>query len=277
MALRIATNIPSITAQRSMNEVQRASEKSMAQLSSGSRITKAADDAAGLSISEGLKSSIRSYKQAARNAQDGISFVQVAEGALNEITNIVTRFRELSIQAASDTIGDEERGFIQKEVEQLKNEVNRIADSTQFGKAKLLNGEGDTFDFQVGIHSDPETNSISFNASELDASLDTIGLSSMDLSSKSGAQGALDEIDGALNTIHGYRANLGALQNRLTSTTENIGSSIENLSSANARIRDADVAEASAELTKNNILLNASTSVLAQANHTPKLALGLLG
>ena len=277
MALRIATNIPSLTAQKALNGTQRSSQKAMAQLSSGSRITKAADDAAGLSISEGLKSDIRSYKQAQRNTQDGISFVQVAEGGLSEVNNILTRFRELSIQAASDTIGDQERGFIQKEVDQLKSEIDRIADSTQFGTKKLLDGGGDVFDFQVGIHSDPEMNSISYDSSETDVTLGNLGLSGLDISDKSGAQGALEEIDDALNSVNGYRASLGALQNRLTMTTENIDTSIESYSAANSRIRDADIASSSAELTKNNILLNATTTVLSQANSNPQLALKLVG
>lgn len=277
MALRIASNIPSITAQRSMNSSQRAANKAMAQLSTGTRITKAADDAAGLSISENLKMNIRSYKQAGRNTHDGISLVQVAEGALGEVSNIITRFRELSIQAASDTIGDSERAFIQAEVDQMKNEVERIAQSTQFGDKKLLNGEGDEFDFQVGIHSDPELNTISFNASETDATLGTLGLDGLDISDKAGAQSALEMIDEAQTMVNGYRANLGALQNRLTTTTENVDSAVENLSAANSRMRDADIAQSSAELTKNNILLNATTSVLQQANTSPQMALKLVG
>ncbi len=277
MALRIATNVPSITAQRALNGTQRGTNKAMAQLSSGSRITKAADDAAGLSISEGLRSDIRSYKQAQRNTQDGISFVQVAEGGLSEVSNILTRFRELSIQASSDTIGDQERGFIQKEVEQLKSEIDRIADSTMFGSKKLLDGSGDALDFQVGIHSDPETNAISFDPSENDVTLGTLGLSGLDLSDKSSAQGAIADIDDALNTVNGSRAGLGALQNRLTMTTENIDTSIESVSAANSRVRDADIAASTAELTKNNILMNATTSVLSQANANPQLALQLIG
>lgn len=249
----------------------------MAQLSSGSRITKAADDAAGLSISEGLKSDIRSYKQAQRNAQDGVSFVQVAEGGLTEVSNILTRFRELSIQAASDTIGDQERGFIQKEVDQLKLEIDRVADSTMFGTKKLLDGSGDRLDFQVGIHADPEMNTISFDPSENDVTLSNLGLSSLDISDQSGAQSAIEDIDNALGSVNGYRANLGALQNRLTMTTENIDTSIESVSAANSRIRDADVAASAADLTKNNILLNATTSVLSQANANPQQALKLLG
>ncbi len=277
MALRIATNVPSITAQRALNGTQRQANTAMAQLSSGSRITKAADDAAGLSISEGLKSDIRSYKQAQRNTQDGISFVQVAEGGLTEVGNILTRFRELSIQAASDTIGDQERGFIQKEVEQLKSEIDRVAQSTMFGSKRLLDGSGEVFDFQVGIHSDPELNTIQFDSSQNDVTLGSLGLSGLDISDKSGAQSALQDIDAALNTVNGSRASLGALQNRLTMTTENIDTSIESVSAANSRIRDADIAESTASLTKNNILLNATTSVLSQANSNPQLALQLLG
>jgi flagellin len=277
MALRIATNIPSITAQRALDGSQRQTNKAMAQLSSGSRITKAADDAAGLSISEGLKSDIRSYKQAKRNTQDGVSFVQVAEGGLSEVSNILTRFRELSIQASSDTIGDQERGFIQKEVDQLKLEIDRIADSTMFGSKKLLNGSGEQLDFQVGIHSDPEMNTISFDPSNNDVTLGSLGLSGLDISDKSSAQSSLDDIDDALNQVNGFRANIGALQNRLTMTTENLETSVESMSAANSRVRDADIAESSAELTKNNILLNATTSVLAQANANPQQALKLIG
>ncbi|MCJ8275996.1 MAG: flagellin FliC [Bdellovibrionales bacterium] len=277
MSLRIATNVPSITAQRSLNKNQQLQDKSMAQISTGNRITKAADDAAGLSISENLKTEVRSYKQALRNAHDGVSLIQVAEGALGEVNNMMTRFRELAIQASSDTVGDNERGFIQNEVEQLKAEVQRIADSTQFGDKKLLNGEGDSFDFQVGIQSDPEMNSISYDASETNATLSSLGVESLDFSTKDGAQSAINEIDAAAVKVSGYRANLGALQNRLTTTTETIGSSVENLSSARSRIMDADIAQSSANLTKSSILLNATTSVLSQANSTPQQALQLIG
>ena len=276
MALRISTNIPSLRAQRSLGGNQEKIAKAMAQLSSGQRITKAADDAAGLSISEGLKSDIRSFKQAQRNTQDGISFVQVAEGGLNEVNNILTRFRELSIQAASDTIGDQERGFIQQEVDQLKAEVDRIAESTSFASKKLLNGSGDPLNFQVGIGADPEVNSISFDPSENDVTLYNLGLHRLNLADKWDAQSAIEEIDEALNTVNGYRANLGAIQSRLTATTNSIANSVENISAANSRIRDADVAESSAELAKGSILLNASTSVLSQANVASQQSLKLL-
>ena len=249
----------------------------MAQLASGSRITKAADDAAGLSISENFKGQIRSLGQANRNANDGISLVQVAEGGLNEISNIVTRLRELSIQASSDTISDVEWGFVNKEVQQLVNESQRIAKSTTFGKTQLLDGSAETFDFQVGANNDDFNDRISFDAAENVATTDELGIDSLDFSSKSGAQEALDVLDNAQTTVSSYRANLGALQNRLISTTENLGIQRENLSAANSRIRDADVAQATSEMTKNNILLQASTSTLAQANAIPQNALRLLG
>jgi len=277
MGLTIATNVPAITAQAAMGRNQRIQENAMAQISTGSRITKAADDAAGLSISEGLKSDIRSLGQAKRNANDGISLIQVAEGALGEVSSMMTRFRELAIQAASDTVGDKERGFIQKEVDQLKSEVERIAQSTKFGDKNLLNGTGDVFDFQVGINGDPETNAVSFDSSNSDATLDTLGIADIDFSDKNSAKSALESIDNAQDQVNGYRATLGAFQNRLVSTNENISSSIENASAANSRIRDADLAAASSELTKSNVLLNATTSVLGQANAAPQQALRLIG
>lgn len=277
MSLRIATNVPSITARRALDGNQKIMDKSMSQLSSGSRITKAADDAAGMSISEGMKSQIRSYQQALRNTNDGVSLLQVAEGGLGEISNIFTRMRELGIQAASDTIGDDERGFINQELSQLMSEVDRIAQSTSYGSKKLLNGEDNIFDFQVGISGSGESDVISFDPSQSNATTANLGVDGLDYSSKEGAKDALATIDDAQKTVNGFRANLGALQNRLSSTTENLGTQIENLSVANSRIRDADVAESAAEYTKSNILLNATTNVLAQANEVPRQALRLLG
>ncbi len=277
MGLRITTNVPSLVAQRTMAASQREIAKSFAQLSSGSRITKAADDAAGLAISESLKSQIRSLSQANRNANDGMSMVQVAEGGLSEISNILTRMRELGIQAASDTVGDRERGYINKEVDQLKEELQRIAKTTRFGRTNLIDGTGEKFDFQVGINNDSFEDRISFEPSMSDATLSNLDLDSLDFSEKGGAQEALTNLDEAQAKVNGFRANLGALQNRLISTSENLNVSHENLSAANSRIRDTDVAMASAELTRNTILLNASNSVLAQANQTPTLGLKLLG
>nr|BFD60585.1 flagellin [Bdellovibrio sp. CKG001]BFD63999.1 flagellin [Bdellovibrio sp. HM001]BFD68189.1 flagellin [Bdellovibrio sp. HAGR004] len=277
MGMRVTTNISALNAQRNLVGSQRAINDSMAKLASGSRINKAADDAAGLAISEGLKAQIRSAAQAQRNANDGISMVQTAEGGLNEIGNIVVRLRELGIQAASDTVGETERGMLNKEVQQLKSEMQRIASVTTWGTTKLLDGSSPSFDFQVGLFNNAEEDRISFNAAENVATLDALGLSGVDFSTKEGAQEALSQLDAAQTSISGTRANLGALQNRLTSTVDNLGVAQENLSAANSRIRDTDVAQASSEMTRNNILLQAGTSTLAQANQSNQLALKLIG
>lgn len=277
MGMRVSTNISAINAQRNLTNSQRVMAKSMGQLASGSRINIAADDAAGLAISERLKGAIRSSRQANRNANDGISLVQTAEGGLNEIGNIVVRLRELGIQAASDTVGDTERGFINKEVGQLSNEIQRIADTTKWGSTKLLDGSTPTYDIQVGINNVGTEDRISFNASENVATLDSLGLAGMDYSSKEGAQTSLSQLDAAQDKVNGYRANLGALQNRLQSTVDNLGVYEENMSAANSRIRDTDVAAASSEMTRNNILLQAGTATLAQANQSTQLAMKLIG
>ncbi|MFM6929721.1 MAG: flagellin [Bdellovibrio sp.] len=277
MGMRVTTNIAALNAQRNLVGSQRQINDSMAKLASGSRINKAADDAAGLAISESFKAQIRSAAQAQRNANDGISMVQTAEGGLNEIGNIVVRLRELGIQASSDTVGETERGMLNKEVGQLKSEIQRIASVTTWGTTKLLDGSSPKFDFQVGIRNNQEEDRISFNASENVATLDALGLSGLDFSSKEGAQDALGKLDTAQTSVSGTRANLGALQNRLTSTVDNLGVAQENMSAANSRIRDTDVAQASSEMTRNNILLQAGTSTLAQANQSNQLALKLIG
>jgi flagellin len=255
---------------------QRELQKDFAQLSSGSRITKSADDAAGLSISETLKSTIRSYQQAQRNANDGISMVQVSEGGLSEISNILTRMRELGVQAASDTTGEGERGFIDKEVQQLKNEAQRIAVTTRWGDNHLLDGSGNKYDFQVDIHNDAFNDRIGFDAGEQNSTMDNLGVAGFDYTTKDGAREALEVLETAQRQVNGFRANLGALQNRLVSTTENLGTSVENFSAANSRIRDTDVAASSADLTRNNILQQASVGVLAQANQQTGIALKLI-
>jgi len=277
MGMRVTTNLSAINAQRNLLGSQRKLNSNMAQLASGSRINIAADDAAGLAISERLKAGIRSARQANRNANDGISMVQTAEGGLNEIGNIITRLRELGIQAASDTVGDTERSFINKEVAQLKEEVQRIAVTTKWGNTSLLDGTTPAFDFQVGLFNDEFQDRITFNSRDNNAQLDSLGLSGLDYSSKVGAQDSLARLDDAQNTINGFRANLGALQNRLTSTVDNLGVLEENMSAANSRIRDTDVAMASSEMVRNNILLQAGTSTLAQANQVNQLALKLIG
>jgi len=277
MGMRVTTNLSAINAQRNLVGSQRVLNKSMAQLASGSRINIAADDAAGLAISENLKAQIRSAAQAQRNTNDGISMVQTAEGGLNEISNLVIRLRELAIQAGSDTVGQTERGFINKETQQLKSEVQRIASVTTWGTTKLLDGSTPTFDFQVGLHNSAAEDRISFDSSENVATIDALNMTGIDYSSKEGAHEALTVLDQAQTRVNGYRANLGAIQNRLTSTADNLGVSMENLSAANSRIRDTDVAQASSEMTRNNILTQAGVSTLAQANQVNQLALKLIG
>lgn len=276
MGMRVSTNIAAINAQRNLSGSQRNIQDSLAKLASGSRINKAADDAAGLAISENLKAHIRSTRQANRNANDGISMVQTAEGGLNEIGNIVVRLRELGIQAASDTIGDVERGFVDKEVQQLKNELQRIASVTTWGKTKLLDGSTPVFDFQVGIFNNEFEDRIRFDSSTNVATLDALGLAGLDYTTKEGAQQALEALDHSQEAINGMRSSLGALQNRLVSTSNNLGVFEENMSAANSRIRDTDVAYASSELTRNTIMLQASTSALAQANQANNVALNLI-
>ncbi len=276
MSLRIATNVAAVNARKSMATNSRAIQKSFAQLSSGSRITKAADDAAGLSISETLKSTTRGYQQAQRNANDGISMVQVAEGGLGEISNILTRLRELGVQASTATVGDVERGFIDKEVQQLKSEMQRIAESTRFGNAKLLDGSGEEYAFQIDINNNDFQDRISFDASQQEATTEALGVDGFDFSTAEGARESLEVLEDAQRQVNGYRANLGAIQNRLVSTSENLSVAIENFSQANSRIRDTDIAESSATLATNNILQQASVGVLAQANQQPAAALRLL-
>tara|TARA_B100001248_G_C27399064_1_gene468355 strand:- start:1098 stop:1928 length:831 start_codon:yes stop_codon:yes gene_type:complete len=276
MGLRISTNVASINGHRNLSGSQMKLQDSMAKLASGSRINKASDDAAGLAISESFRGYIRSAQQADRNANDGISMIQTAEGGLNEIGNIIVRLRELGIQASSDTIGDRERSFLNKEVEQLKSEADRIANTTTWGTTKLLDGSSPTFDFQIGIFNDELNDRISFEASENVATLDSLGIADIDYTSQEGAQDALTQLDEAQNRVNEQRSNLGAIQNRLISTSNNLGVFNENLSAANSRIRDADVAKETAEMAKQNVLLQASTATLAQANQQGALAMQLL-
>lgn len=277
MGLRINTNVSSLSAQRSLSKVKASQDRSLERLSSGNRINKAADDAAGLAISENMKAQIRGTHQAKRNAGDGISMIQTAEGGLSEVSNILVRLRELSVQAASDTIGDSERHFSDLEFQQLTKEVDRIATSTEFNGKKLLNGEAGDFDFQVGIRNDSENDRIRFKASETNSTAASLGVDSLNVASKEQSQENLSSIDNAINSLNGQRANLGALQNRLQSTINNLEVKGENLSAANSRIRDTDVASETAELTKANILSNAGVSVLAQANQSGQGALRLIG
>jgi flagellin len=276
MGLRINTNVASLNAQRNLMGTKWGLDKSLEKLSSGYRINRAGDDAAGLAISENLKAQIRGMKQASRNAQDGVSLVQVAEGGLNEISSIMIRLRELAVQAASDTIGPVERQFLNVEYDQLVSEVDRIADGTEFNGTQLLSGTGSILDFQVGTRNDPNIDRLSFDASKADANSAALGVNLTSVADKASAQNSLAAIDSAIVSVSAMRADFGAIQNRLQSTIGNIAVGVENLSAANSRIRDVDIAEETAELTKNNILLNAGTSVLAQANQSSNSALTLL-
>ena len=277
MGLRIATNVQSINAQRQLGFTNVAQKEALEHLSSGSRINKAADDAAGLAISEKMRGDIRSIRQDVRNANDGISMIQTAEGGMNEIGNILVRFRELSIQASSDTLGDVERGFIDKEVSQMKAEVTRIAATTEFNGKKLLSGQGENLEIQVGIHNKSPEDRFSFDTKKTNVTLEGLGRSGVSVLSKDAARNNLDIIDGATRTLVENRAELGGLQNRLTSVVNNLNVYDENLSQARSRIRDTDMAAETAELTKNNILSQAGVSVLSQANQNNMMALKLLG
>lgn len=276
MGLRINTNTASLNSQRVLWGTKLALDKSMERLASGYRINRAGDDAAGLAISENLRAQIRGLKQATRNAQDGISLVQVAEGGLNEVSSILIRLRELSVQAASDTIGPVERQFLNVEYDQLVSEIDRIADGTEFNGTQLLSGVGSILDFQVGTRNNPEIDRISFDASKADANSAALGINLTSVADKASAQNALSAVDTAITAVSAMRADFGAIQNRLQTTVSNLQIAVENMSAANSRIRDVDVAEETSEMTRNNILLQAGTSVLAQANQSANTALALL-
>lgn len=277
MGLRINTNVTSLAAQRTLGANNAEQASTLGKLSSGSRIVKAADDAAGLAISEKLRAQIRGVNQAERNANDGISMIQTAEGGLNEASNILIRLRELAVQSASDTVGESERKFTDLEYQNLKQELERISQVTEFNGKKLLNGQGDKYDFQIGINNDDFQDRIKYDAQRSNASLDGLQIAELSVQTKESSQASLSKIDTAIQNVSGQRAELGAVQNRLTSTINNLQSSSENLSAANSRIRDTDFAAESAKNTKMNILTSAGTSVLSQANSQGQAALKLIG
>ncbi len=275
MGMSIRTNVSSLNAQRNLFSTQNSLDSSLSRLSSGYRITKAGDDAAGLGISVNLEAQIRSLNQASRNAQDGISVVQTAEGALNEVSNILTRMRELAMQSASDGIGDTERSYIQSETTALTTEISRIANATEFNGQALTNSSSTTLTFQVGIRNVSANDRISVTT--VDVRSTTLGVDSLSLSSAASARTALSTLDTALQMVSEARSELGAAGNRLTNVISQIQGAAENLSAANSRIRDVDIAEESSRLTRSQILVQAGVSVLAQANQAPQVALKLLG
>ncbi len=306
MGLRIQTNTQSLNTQRSLSLATEANNQSMEKLSSGSRINKAADDAAGLAISEKLKADIRGLGAARRNASDGISLVQTAEGGLNEIGNILSRLRELAVQGASDTIGNTEREFLNKEFLALKSEIDRISTSTEYNGTRLLIGEqegkspsltnksnpfpleiqvGKDFFKDVDAKDQPGVNLIRIDLKNINST--TEGKGSLDLGntqnpdgiqvkSKEHSQRTIAKVDDAITKVSGYRADLGAIQNRLMSTVGNLNVQMENFAAANSRIRDTDFAEETGKMVQTSILKQSGIAVLTQANQSPQLALRLL-
>ncbi len=274
MGLRVNTNVASINAQRNLSTVSQRLSGNYSRLSSGLRIASASDDAAGLGISERMRGQIRSYAVASRNAQDGISLVQTAEGAMDEVSNILGRMRELAVQASNGTLTTTDRATIDTEFSQLIEEVDRISGTASFNGLNLLDGSASTADIQVGIDAGGD-NVIAVSLQ--DATATTLGVNSLDTTSISNAQAAITALDSAINSVSTARGSLGAAQNRLTSALANTQNVRENLSAAESRIRDVDVAFETADLTRNSILQQAATSVLAQANSQPQLALSLLG
>tara|TARA_R110002072_G_scaffold174303_4_gene329474 strand:+ start:88514 stop:89341 length:828 start_codon:yes stop_codon:yes gene_type:complete len=275
MGLRVNTNVASINAQRNLSTVSERLGGNFRRLSTGLRISTAADDAAGLAISERLRSQVRSLEQGKRNANDGISLVQTAEGALNEVSSILVRLRELSIQSSNGSVSDQDKATLDEEFQSLVSEVNRIGRSTEFNGVKLLDGSSSSVTFQVGFGTTQGIDTLSVS---LSAALSTsLSLNSLDIGSSGSTTTAITNIDSAINSISSLRGSLGAVQNRLGSTINNLAIQTENLSAAESRIRDVDVAYETAQLTRNNILQQAAISVLSQANQAPQSALQLLG
>jgi len=275
MGLRINTNQASIAAQRVLTKQQNRLEHSQEALASGSRIVHAGDDAAGLAISENIRGQVAGIKMARNNSYNAQSLVQVSEGGLNEINNILIRLRELGVQAASDTVSDTERGFLDQEAQQLVEESQRIAKSTKFGHQNLLDGSGKELEFHVGPFADESENVIKYKVSA-DATTSTLGIDGVSLTDKGGARDTLSSVDDAIVKIGQMRADFGAVQSRLNTTTSNLDIQFENLSAAKSRIADADVAYESAEMASSQILQQASVGVLAHANQNGAAALRLL-
>ncbi|MFK7898676.1 MAG: flagellin [Myxococcota bacterium] len=273
MGLRVNSNTASINAQRNLSNSTGNLQKSLQRLSSGLRITRAADDAAGLAISEGFRADVRSLNQAQRNGNDGISLLQVAEGALNEVSGILIRQRELAIQAANGTLGSAERATINNEVTDLSEEITRISEVTNFNGTSVLNATG-AVEFQIGTDSSANDR---ISVSNVQAGASDIGVGALDLTSAGGARAALGAIDSAIASVASLRAGFGTVQNRLESAIRSIAVAVENTTAAESRIRDVDFASETADLTRNQVLQQAGISVLSQANVSTQSALSLLG
>lgn len=278
MGLRINTNTASLTAQRNLSNTTEQLQRSMARLSSGLRITRAADDAAGLAISERFRAEVRGLQQAQRNALDGISMLQIAEGAAQEISNNLVRMRELAMQASNGTLGSEERTLISNEYEELLEEIDRVADSTTFNGTQVLNDSSGSVSFQVGTGNVATVDRITVDTTDVTSTGLSLGadLIAGDAADPAAAQSALAVIDAAITTLSTERAAFGTAQNRLESTVRSISVMVENTSAAESRIRDVDVALETANLTKSQVLQQAGIAVLAQANVSSQSALALL-
>ena len=278
MAVVINSNLAALTARKNLEVSQSNLATSIARLSSGMRITRASDDAAGLAISEKLNAQIRGFAQASRNAANGISVVATAEGALNEVTNILTRMRELAVQASSGDLGDGERTNLDSEYQQLLTEIDRISNATKFNGANLLSGtSSSSITFQIGINSGSDNViSVTFSGVNTAGLGGTNKISGTAITTADSAMQQLEKIDSAISQVTTIRGSFGAMQNRLESVIRNLAVTIENTTAANSRIRDVDVAEETAAYTKNQILVQAGVSVLAQANQQPSIALSLL-
>jgi flagellin len=277
MALTINTNVPSLNAQRNLSSTQLSLSKSMERLSSGLRINRAGDDAAGLAISQNMQANIRSMNQAVRNANDGISMVQTAEGALNETSNILLRMRELGTQAANGTLTQPQRDNIQVEFKNLQDEIDRISKVTNFNGTNLLDGSLSAgTNLQIGS-GNTSNDKLLVKVTDAGATTLSVDAASAAVSTQAAAQASLDKIDAAISSVSTARGGLGAIQNRLQSTINNLQVAVENTSAANSRIVDVDVAAETANMTRAQILTQAGVSVLSQANQAPQLALKLLG
>ena len=275
MSFSIRTNLGSLNAQRNLFNSSSMLNDSCAKLSSGFRITKAGDDAAGLGISVNLSAQIRSFNNDNRNSQEAQSLIQTAEASLNQSTELLTRMREIAMQSASSGVGATERGYIQTENAALITELDRIANAAEYNGQALLNSGATSLTFQIGIRNVAANDQIS--VSTVDVTAATLGVGAIDLSTQAAAQTALDTIDTALQTVSSARATFGAAGNRLSSVVQTIQTSSESLSAANSRIRDVDVAEETSKMARTQVMMQAGVSVLAQANQAPQIALKLLG
>ena len=275
MSITVNTNTSALMAQTKLGSTNRSLAGSFERLSSGLRVSKAADDAAGMAVADNLDTVARSARVAMRNANDGVSIVSTAEGATNEVTNIVKRMRELAVQSSSETLSNNERTYIQDEFEALSAEVDRIAVTTEFNNTALSDGSTTQMDVQVGVNGTADDR-VTVTLGDLRATVLGVDTASLDLSTATGAQAAITALDTSLDTVSAYRSDLGASQNRLTSSLSNMEVYYSNLKSAESSIRDADFAHETAELTKNQIMQQAGISVLAQAKSVSQSALSLL-